>query len=49
MLSDPNLSVKEIAYTLKFESSFYFSKLFKEKTGITPTAYRQRALGLQTV
>jgi len=49
MLSDPNLSVKEIAYTLKFESSFYFSKLFKEKTGLTPTAYRQRAMGMQPV
>lgn len=47
MLTDANLSVKEIAYTLKFESSFYFSKLFKEKTGMTPTAYRQRALGMQ--
>lgn len=47
MLADPTLSVKEIAYTLKFESSFYFSKLFKEKTGLTPTAYRQRAVGMQ--
>jgi len=46
LLADPNLSVKEIAYTLNFESSFYFSKLFKEKTGITPTAYRQRAMGI---
>jgi len=45
MLSDPNLSVKEIAYTLKFESSFYFSKLFKEKAGMTPTAYRMREIG----
>lgn len=48
MLTDPSLSIKEIAYTLKFESSFYFSKLFKEKTGLTPTAYRQRAMGLQS-
>jgi AraC-like DNA-binding protein len=48
MLSDPSLSVKEIAYALKFESSFYFSKLFREKTGMTPTAYRQRAMGMQT-
>lgn len=45
MLSDPALSVKEIAYALTFESSFYFSKVFKEKTGMTPTAYRQRAMG----
>lgn len=47
LLTDPQLSVKEIAYLLKFESSFYFSKLFKEKTGLTPTAYRQRAMGMQ--
>ncbi|WP_158796219.1 AraC family transcriptional regulator [Pedobacter sp. L105] len=47
MLADSTLSVKEIAYTLTFDSSFYFSKVFKEKTGMTPTAYRQRAMGMQ--
>lgn len=48
LLSDPGLSVKEIAYTLKFESSFYFSKLFKDKTGITPSAFRLREIGLKS-
>jgi len=48
LLSNPNLSVKEIAYALKFESSFYFSKLFKDKTGITPSAFRQREISLTT-
>jgi len=42
LLNDPALSVKEVAYDLKFESCFYFSKLFKEKTGMTPTDYRKR-------
>lgn len=49
MLADSTLSIKEIAYTLTFDSSFYFSKVFKEKTGITPTAYRQRAIGMQVI
>jgi AraC-like DNA-binding protein len=42
LLNDPSLSVKEIAYSLKFDSYFYFSKLFKEKTGQSPTDYRKR-------
>ena len=45
MLSNPAIPVKEIAYELCFESHFYFSKLFKEKTGLTPTAFRSRAIG----
>jgi AraC-like DNA-binding protein len=34
-------SVKEISYELNFESSHYFSRLFKEKTGLTPLAFRK--------
>jgi AraC-like DNA-binding protein len=34
-------SVSEIAYSLGFESSQHFSKLFKSKTGMSPGAYRQ--------
>ncbi len=45
MLSNPAIPIKEIAYELCFESHFYFSKLFKEKTGLTPTAFRSRAIG----
>lgn len=45
LLNDPAVSVKEIAYDLKFDSSFYFSRLFKEKTGFTPTEYRKRTQG----
>lgn len=45
LLNDPAVSVKEIAYDLRFDSSFYFSRIFKEKTGFTPTEYRKRAQG----
>jgi len=34
--------IKEISIDLNFDSSFYFSKLFKEKTGLKPTDYRKR-------
>lgn len=40
LLNDDTKSVKEIAYELNFESSFYFSRLFKEKTGVTPESFR---------
>ena len=35
------ISVKEIAYDLGFLSLFYFSRLFKQKTGFNPTDYRR--------
>lgn len=34
-------SVKEIAFHLNFESSQYFSNLFKEKTTLTPLEFRK--------
>jgi AraC-like DNA-binding protein len=41
LLSENSRSVKEISYALKFDSVFYFSKLFKEKTGISPERFRK--------
>lgn len=35
---------KEIAIELGFESDFYFNRLFKEKSGMTPKAYRKRMM-----
>lgn len=35
------VSLGEIAYSLGFEYSQHFSKVFKKKTGQTPSAYRQ--------
>jgi AraC-like DNA-binding protein len=37
LLLDGSHSVKEISYTLSFENPYYFSRLFKKKTGVTPS------------
>lgn len=34
-------SVKEVAYNLNFESVSYFTKLFRNSTGVTPLEYRR--------
>ncbi|CAI6060651.1 AraC family transcriptional regulator [Cohnella sp. JJ-181] len=41
-LETTNLSVKEIAAALQFYDEFQFSKLFKQRYGASPRAYRQR-------
>lgn len=41
LLDDPSKTIKEIAFSLNFESAFYFSKLFKEKIGVSPELYRK--------
>lgn len=43
LLLDQKKSIKEVAYDLHFDSNFYFSKLFKEKTGLTPAQFRKRS------
>ena len=40
-LSTTDLSVSEIAYELGFEHSQSFSKLFKTKTNLSPSKFRQ--------
>ncbi|MEJ7684533.1 MAG: helix-turn-helix transcriptional regulator [Segetibacter sp.] len=40
LLSNPSKTIKEIAYDLHFDSCFYFSRLFKEKTGFSPDTFR---------
>ncbi len=42
MLLNTNLSVKQIANNLSFADEYYFSNVFKQKTGISPTKYRKR-------
>jgi two-component system response regulator YesN len=39
MLTEDNLKVYEVADALGFESAFYFSKVFKKVTGISPSEY----------
>lgn len=43
MLSDGITPIKEISILLNFDSSYYFSRIFKEKTGLRPTDYRNRS------
>ena len=42
LLADAGNSIKGIAYQLRFEHPLYFSKLFKEKVGVSPERYRKR-------
>lgn len=41
LLADPSFQIKEVALALHFKSTFYFSKLFKEKTGRSPSEFRK--------
>jgi len=42
MLAETAMPVKEIAITLGFEDPLYFSRRFRQLTGLTPTEYRRR-------
>jgi len=41
LLRNTNLSVKEIAMRLRFADEYYFSNVFKQKCGKSPSAYRK--------
>ena len=43
LLLNTNKSQKEIAYELGFDSNYYFNRLFKQKTGMTPKQYRNHS------
>jgi AraC-like DNA-binding protein len=45
LLTNTEMSIKEISFNLGFGSVFYFSKLFKEKMQITPSEYRNASVG----
>ncbi len=44
LIRENELSVKQIADKLYFDTPNYFSKTFKKKTGLTPLQYKKRAL-----
>ncbi len=44
LLIRTNKTQKEIAYSLGFESDFYFNRLFKQKMGITPKQFRNNTV-----
>lgn len=41
LLARPELAIHEIARTVGIENQHYFSQLFKQKMGVTPTQYRE--------
>jgi AraC family transcriptional activator of pobA len=43
LLLSTSLSIREAAFSLGFENPSYFSRLFKQKTGLTPAEFRQSA------
>lgn len=42
LLNSTSLDVNEIAFMLKFSDEHYFTNIFKQKTGVTPTEWRRR-------
>jgi len=44
LLASTNISFKEIANDLGFESYFYFSRIFREKTGKSPMEFKKEIL-----
>lgn len=42
LLINTNLPIKQIAYKIGYENELYFSRLFKIKTGISPSNFRKK-------
>jgi AraC family transcriptional regulator, transcriptional activator of pobA len=42
LLHYTNLSIKEVAYQLGFEDSSYFARIFKQRTGLSPTNFKRK-------
>jgi AraC-like DNA-binding protein len=45
LLEQTDISIKEAAWTLGFDDPYYFSRLFKQKTGIPPSEWKQFIYG----
>lgn len=48
MASQPDMKFKELSELLSFSDQHYFSKVFKEYTGLSPTDYKERLLTRQS-
>lgn len=43
LLLNPGLSISEVAYDCAFENLSHFSRVFRERFGVSPVAFRQQA------
>jgi AraC-like DNA-binding protein len=41
-LANQDYNMTQIAYTVGYENSMYFSRVFKKHTGMSPTEYKNR-------
>ena len=42
LLSETDISIKEIACQIGYENPLTFSKIFKARVGVSPQSYRQK-------
>ncbi|MEP3836548.1 MAG: AraC family transcriptional regulator [Algibacter sp.] len=40
LLIDTDKNIKEIALEMNYQDEYYFSRIFKNKTGMSPSEYR---------
>ena len=45
LLEQEDISIKEAAFRMGFEDQYYFSRLFKNKTGVSPSDWRKFVYG----
>jgi DNA-binding response OmpR family regulator/nitrogen-specific signal transduction histidine kinase len=43
LLQDPSLSISEVAYAVGFSDPDYFSKVFKDEGGVSPSVFRKQS------
>lgn len=48
MLSNPGKNISEIGFEVGFGEARYFTKVFKDYTGQTPSEFRKKAIGLDS-
>lgn len=44
LLSEGNLTVKEVSFKLAFDNPYYFSRFFKKKSGVSPSRWNGREI-----
>lgn len=46
LLSSPGVSVKNVCYSVGYSDPNYFARVFRRETGMSPSKYRKKALGI---